>query len=224
MRRGTWVLGIVGIIGLSFATTGRADDTIKLDLKSNDAVQTKNLLGDGGAETVEVHGWRCWRPWCSVWVPRCWSSPVVAWYSPVVSIPVVRRHWCNWVSPSPIVYINEPSVAVAPGGLNLRVPFVSLNIARSPRVAVPQEAEPIAAPRRAMPKPNDGTFQYDGGPANPVPMPQVEPAPSRAVPVIPEGRVVSITPKSPKYSYSAYGEKPESRLTEQRQLAAKSGK
>jgi hypothetical protein len=75
-----------------------------------------------------------------------------------------------------------------------------------------------------MPKPNDGTFQYDGGPANPVPMPQVEPAPSRKTPVIPDGRVVSISAKSAKYSYPAYGEKVESRQSEPRQLAAKPGK
>ena len=221
MTRGCWALGVV--VGLSFIGSGRAGDTIKLDLKSSDSVQTKNLLGDGGADTIDVHGWRCWRPWCSVWYPRYFVPHVYAYYTPPVSVFVARRNWCNWVSPAPVVYYAEPSY-VAPTGFSLRVPFVSLNIARSPRVAVPQQSEPIAAPRPSMPRPNDGTFQYDGGPANPVPMPQVEPAPSRKTPVIPEGRVASISAKSVKYSYPAYGEKVESRQTEPRQLAAKPGK
>jgi len=222
MMRGCRILGVAFLVGLGFISSARADDTIKLDLRSTDSVQTKNLLGDGGADTVEVHGWRCWRPWCSVWVPRCFTPRVVAYYTPPVSVVIARRHWCNWVSPAAVVY-TEP-FSVAPSGFSLRVPFVSLNIARAPRVAVPQEPEPIRAPRPSMPRPNDGTFQYDGGPANPVPMPQAEPAPTRTAPVFPEGRVVSISAKKPKYSYAAYGEKPESRSSEQRQLAVKSGK
>jgi hypothetical protein len=89
--------------------------------------------------------------------------------------------------------------------------------------SAPGGAEVIPAPR-AVPK--DGTFQYDGGPANPVPMPKAEPAPNRAAPrtIVPEGRVVSFESKAPKYSYSAYGEKPASRQASDRQLAAKPAK
>jgi hypothetical protein len=122
-----------------------------------------------------------------------------------------------------------PSVYFSPVGLNLNVPFVSLSMARRPTAAVaPTDAglETIPAPRPLKPAQPNGTFPYDGGPANPVPMPQAEPAPNRAAPrtIVPEGRVVSLQAKAPKYSYPAYGEKPASRPAADRQLAAKSAK
>jgi hypothetical protein len=223
MKRGNWVLGIVAAAGLCFASAnGRADDTIRLDLKAKDAVKTTNLLGDGGANTVEVHRW--WgRPYYHgyyyprYWYPRYYYYPrVYSYYYPRVGVYVGRPYYYNYAAP---VYYAEPYY-VEPIGLNIRAPFVSLNITRAPRAAAPAE-ESIPAPRPAMPKPNPGTFQYDGGPADPVPMPQAEPTPSRIAPVIPEGRVVSISTKKPKYSYSAYGEKAQSRPGEKQQLAAK---
>jgi hypothetical protein len=72
-------------------------------------------------------------------------------------------------------------------------------------------ATPDATPKPAppMPKTDDGTFPYDGGPMTPAPMPRAEPKPSVEVP--PSGRLVSHTiepsPKS-KWVYPAYGEKP----------------
>jgi hypothetical protein len=69
-----------------------------------------------------------------------------------------------------------------------------------------------AGPRK--PVPQDGTYPYDGGPPDPVPMPRVEPAPAgkvrpQTVPL--EGRAVSLPPAAApkkKYEYLAYGEKP----------------
>jgi hypothetical protein len=57
-------------------------------------------------------------------------------------------------------------------------------------------------------------------------MPQAEPAPNRAAPatVVPEGRVVSLQAKTTKNQYPAYGEKPQRRKAEDRQLAAKPAK
>jgi hypothetical protein len=106
---------------------------------------------------------------------------------------------------------------------------VSLSVARRPTALVaPADAgsEVIPAPRPVKPGQPNGTYQYDGGPANPVPMPRAEPAPSRAAPrtIVPEGRVVSFESKAPKYSYSAYGEKPASRPASDRQLAARPAK
>jgi hypothetical protein len=225
MARRNWVLGIAVIVGLSFAAAGRADDTIKLDLKPKDAVKTTNLLGDGGADTLEVHRWWRGRPFYygyyypGYYYPRYYYYPrVYSYYYPRVGAYIGRRYYYDYVAPAPIVYADP--YYVEPIGLNIRVPFASLNITRKPRVEAPPESEQIPAPKPAKPNGREGTFEYDGGPANPVPMPQAEPAPNRTAPAIPEGRVVSITTKSPKYSYSAYGEKA-SRPTEERQLAAK---
>ena len=54
----------------------------------------------------------------------------------------------------------------------------------------------------------DGTYPYDGGPQNPVPMPGAEPAAPKAPPATlpPAGRIVSLKEKPTKYSYAAYGE------------------
>jgi hypothetical protein len=79
----------------------------------------------------------------------------------------------------------------------------------NPNLGSPQ----LPAPLQRMPQiPNDG-FKYDGGPANPVPLPQGSPDPKDMNPKldVPD-RAVSLPLKAPetpkKYSYSAYGEKP----------------
>jgi hypothetical protein len=62
-------------------------------------------------------------------------------------------------------------------------------------------------PRKAMPPVEPPTYQYDGGPARPVPMPGVAPNP-KLDPA--DGRVVSLTGK--KAGYAAYGEKKKEKL------------
>jgi hypothetical protein len=76
------------------------------------------------------------------------------------------------------------------------------------------EPEPPLAPN-GREYPYDGppaktpSYRYDGGPANPVPMP-VEPAPKTkdATPKInpADGRIVKMQPAPKKYSYAAYGQ------------------
>jgi len=60
--------------------------------------------------------------------------------------------------------------------------------------------------------PGDGTYDYDGGPRIPVPMPmqKVDPAPTKTQPTVPlDGRPVSLPIQAkPKYSFPAYGEQP----------------
>jgi hypothetical protein len=57
--------------------------------------------------------------------------------------------------------------------------------------------------------PQEGIYPYDGGPANPVPLPKVDPLPQRGNPIDPaKGRVVSVPAKPAKFTYQAYGEKP----------------
>jgi hypothetical protein len=56
-----------------------------------------------------------------------------------------------------------------------------------------------------------GTYRYDGGPQNPIPMPKADPAPAGKPPlaVPPDGKVVSLKPKPTKFTYPAYGETPQ---------------
>jgi hypothetical protein len=106
-------------------------------------------------------------------------------------------------------YYYTPSY-YSPIGVSLTtMPYaVSLSIGRSPAVLQTQPA-PAAAPLPGSP-PLNGTFPYDGGPANPVPMPRAEPAPTSTPPAtVPlEGRVVSLPAKPAKLTYPAYGEQP----------------
>jgi hypothetical protein len=91
---------------------------------------------------------------------------------------------------------------------------------------LPQPAQPRQLPGPTpiprMPNADEGTYPYDGGPMNPVPMPKQEARPT-IVPyasVYPEERLVSLTPDAPallkvksepktgKWTYPAYGESP----------------
>jgi hypothetical protein len=97
--------------------------------------------------------------------------------------------------PQPSTLQLKPINPVTPMNPNLGDPVLP-----NPRLPVPQN-------------PNDG-FRYDGGPANPVPLPQgspepkAEPNPQLGIP----DRSVSLPtkPTTPvkKYQYAAYGEKP----------------
>jgi hypothetical protein len=61
----------------------------------------------------------------------------------------------------------------------------------------------------SYPPEEQGTFPYNGGPNAPVPLPGTAPIPQKSAPIDPAlGRVVSVPAKLPKYTYSAYGQKP----------------
>jgi hypothetical protein len=75
---------------------------------------------------------------------------------------------------------------------------------------------PRSEDRESPPPPRDnGTYRYDGGPSDPVPMPKAEPEPTeRPVPAPrtpAEGRIVSLPGRKPeaktRFAYPAYGEK-----------------
>jgi len=70
--------------------------------------------------------------------------------------------------------------------------------------------DPVPYPTPGLMPPADGTYDYDGGPRLPVPMPKVEPAPTRSQPPVPlDGRPVSLPRRTqPKYNFPAYGEQP----------------
>lgn len=92
------------------------------------------------------------------------------------------------------------------GGLTSGAPTVTLgeSFARPP--VVTQSTPPMTAPNA----PGDGTFPYDGGPINPVPLPKSDPqAIPPANPSSATDLPISLKPKAATtpYKYKAYGEK-----------------
>jgi hypothetical protein len=77
-----------------------------------------------------------------------------------------------------------------------------------PRVgAVPVRRQVLPPPTAG---PSDGTFPYDGGPVNPVPLPRSEPSsvPGTSTAAAGNNQLVSLQAGPAKYVYLAYGEKP----------------
>jgi len=91
---------------------------------------------------------------------------------------------------------------------------LSVTIPALPRVVGPTLSTPSApvAPSEALPPPGNGTYQYDGGPASPVPMPPPEETPTRSYPRKPavyDEIMVSLPAEQSgtgKWVYPAYGE------------------
>ena len=102
----------------------------------------------------------------------------------------------------PTYYNDCGSILGISGVAGFGAPTVTLGTTNFARPAAPM-AQPVA--------PGDGTFPYDGGPANPVPVPMPdakpipEPNPSSAATDLP----ISLKPKpaATPYKYKAYGEK-----------------
>ncbi len=100
-------------------------------------------------------------------------------------------------------YYNDCGVNLGIGGVaGFGAPTVTLGTTNYARPAAPM-AQPVA--------PGDGTFPYDGGPANPVPvpMPDAKPIPSANPSSAATDLPISLKPKVPpvSYKYKAYGEK-----------------
>ncbi len=72
-------------------------------------------------------------------------------------------------------------------------------------------SRPVPQPMAQPTAPGDGTFRYDGGPANPVPMPKADPQqiPPAGTSSAATDLPVSLKPKTTTspYKYKAYGEK-----------------
>jgi hypothetical protein len=115
--------------------------------------------------------------------------------------------------PNPVYYYSTPPVTenyyyypvpVQPSEVMPYAP--STAIAPTSAVVVPS-----AASEQVQPVPADGTYDYDGGPANPVPAPRVVPAPAAApaspAPV-PARQVALPQRQTQPLHYRAYGEQP----------------
>jgi hypothetical protein len=112
---------------------------------------------------------------------------------------------------APPVYYYYPPVYCAPIGFSVTMGPTSQLLATPPAYngAPPGPAPGVVPP---MQEPN-GTFDYNGGPQKPVPLPGANPAPAKAPPrsTVPlEGRLVSVPAPAPpsRFAYPAYGERP----------------
>jgi hypothetical protein len=128
--------------------------------------------------------------------------PAYYYSSSVYSPPV---YYPSGVYGAPSVYYT-PAYCDYPLGYGLSNGGATL--ATPERSIMAQASGPEASIPMSRPAPNDGTNPYEGGPANPVPMPQAEPRPNRkARPThAPDGRLAVIESKAPTYRYPAYGE------------------
>jgi hypothetical protein len=156
-------------------------------------------------------------PYYSYYYPSSYYSPY--FYEPLG----FYYPSADYVGPSvyyaPDNYYDYPNgYGLSPGSRPLPTPGRSV----MPPATGPEETIPMPRPQQ-----KGGTYPYDGGPANPVPMPQAVSTPSRkaGIPPTSDGRLVAAESKAPKYTYQAYGEKPALRkVGEDRQFAAKAAK
>jgi hypothetical protein len=85
------------------------------------------------------------------------------------------------------------------GGAGTAAPVVNLGDSFA---SPPPVTQPMAQP--AAP---EGTFPYDGGPSNPVPLPNADPKPPTVSDLPISGKKPGIAPATTPYKYKAYGEK-----------------
>ncbi|MBL8793384.1 MAG: hypothetical protein JNM56_05750, partial [Planctomycetia bacterium] len=156
--------------------------------------------GWAGAPRWGWGGWgvNYWRPWVPTYSWGC--------YQPWVSYSV-----------SPVYYYYPISTTVdvvsAPNYTQAIARVEPTRVYGQPNGGVVQSAPPTAPPQ-------NGTYYYDGGPQNPVPLPKSNTAPPRPAPQLPpalpqqktqplEGIPVSLPATTQaKFAYPAYGEKP----------------
>ncbi len=221
LRRGLQVTAIA-VLAAACCTPARADDTTKLFFNKG-AAPTATASFGGGVDDVPVHFYRhsYYRPYyyphAFAYYPRTYAFsygyvPSYSYYYPPAVV----------YSPPPVVYSVPAPVYVAPPppvGFSLALPRIGLSVNVAPRslaavaprsLTLPPPPASDLPPPRPVPTPGaqGGTFDYDGGPRFPVPLPSADPAPAgvptRALP--PDGRLISAPAKAPKYTYAAYGD------------------
>jgi len=138
-------------------------------------------------------------------------------------------YYSPYYYPISLKVTTSPSVCV-PGGSYQ--PYPQMDPLPNQTIQPNQQSQPLPSGPSAKPNlPNDGTYPYDGGPSNPVPMPKVEPTPNnpQSAPMkgfAPgEGRLISLpmaaSAPTPKYTYPAYGDQKKVTGTEDRGLTIK---
>jgi hypothetical protein len=228
MLRKIWAVGVLAAAGmlLAAASARAADNVMLLKMGSKTEAPATTLAWDGkDADTVDAAyryggyryhgggfhyhgggygyyhgGYRYhsfYRPYYYGYYPRYYYP---RYYTPGIyfSLGIYRPYY--YYAP-PVYYYSYPIYPI--GASVTTMPYaITLNLGRS---APTLQTDPAAPP--LPPVPAEGTYPYDGGPANPVPMPRAEPAPTSAPATVPlEGRAVSLPLKPAKPTYPAYGE------------------
>ena len=156
--------------------------------------------------------------------PRYYRPYYGGYYWPWRAVAFGLSFWPGYYSsyyynPPAVIYSSPVYPYTYPAEISVS-PVPSTTILGTPRT-LPAAPQPEIAPPPAKKPPADGTYPYDGGPQNPVPLPKkVEPAPTAVppVPLVPGGRVVSLPRSSEKYTYLGYGEKPPQRSPQMTQI------
>jgi hypothetical protein len=231
MRRGWTFALLTAVTVAAFASSARAADSDLIRLTGgNDAITTTAMGTEDEADTIAVRGWCGWRGgcgwggcgwrscgwgggwrgcgwggwggWCA---PRFYSWGYCApWrsycFSPVYAYSYAAPYFC---APTYYSYGNWPMAGT------VSTPSVNLGLAGPLTRSAPAIVDP--PPAGGQPAPGGaGTFQYNGGPANPVPMPQAKPMPPKPpAPEAAEDRPISQPVAKPaKFAYPAYGDSP----------------
>jgi len=138
-------------------------------------------------------------PYCST--PIYSGAPSVYDYSPLSIDP------CTLSTP----VVPSVTLRVGPTTILPSSPTLPGRVLETPGTTLPPPM--TSPPGTSVPAPGPGTYLYDGGPTDPVPMPRLEASPTRAPEMVirPDPRVVSFTSASNgkgKWTYPAYGEQP----------------
>jgi hypothetical protein len=166
-------------------------------------------------------GWGGWGGWYSPWWNYGWGNP---WVGYGLSYYPPAYNYCSPTYVDPSYYgtsLNgstwtQPDSGVAPSGNSVpRQPDLLPPPTRSPGSGTfqydggPPQPVPLPQGRTLNPQPrspNGGTYDYDGGPARPIPMPQGQRPTFAPQAPTPDGKVVSLPVAAKRLTYLAYGE------------------
>ena len=230
MSRNTVVASILSLAALALGTSAQADDILRADLSRPDSAPVRNLLADWedlDLETTATRGWyrggfyaaRFYGPrfyYYGYYGPRFYSSYYYGYYgsryiyAPSYYVPIYTYSAFGYFPCADVITTPSRSVPL--------MPRVVEPAPAKPETTLPAPTPAPAKPAPATPAPAPGTFQYDGGPTQPIPMPGSTPDSSMGIPKRPEvytDFVVSDPPmprrSSGKWVYPAYGETPQRR-------------
>ena len=221
------VTGLAAVlVSLAGAMATNAQDNTTFKLGGGSSAPTLTLGGaDADADTLEVRGWRGgygyggyrggyyggyrggyyggYRGYYGGYARGYgWGGyyPRVSYYSYGYRPYYYSSYYSYY---QPYVYSYYPNYCYGISDTQL-TPSPKLNVQPVP----PMETVPETQLKPTMP-PASGPYQYDGGPSNPVPMPQGTRPGTNPRPTVPlEGRSVSLpsTTTTAKYTYPAYGQ------------------
>jgi hypothetical protein len=217
--------GALAAVVFAWTAPARAGDTVKLGLdKSSTPTTTLELKPGDDADTTLAH-WHAhyygggyhvghygygsfYRGGYASFYHGGFYSPRFYGYGRSFYFPRFYSYSAGFYGPS-VSFYSSPSYYYSPPIYYSTPSFCPISL--SANVQVPIDPTNVLPPPMTPANPGFGTYPYDGGPANPVPMPRAEPGPTNAPPkaVVPgDERPVSLPAKAGKYNYLAYGEKP----------------